>query len=245
MHCVHNGVIEGTVHLSAKVVRNLYESFNVDCIASAKTYEQLVGKKPPDDPPDNLEDDDEQQEEAAKYKKNPDEPKNAVRKRLHRKPSSWNSNDSSSSDSLEEYHAPVNKKWLFDASLIAEVAQNDPSDILLELENEKSIPKLDGSFSDNPGGEDDSTADNHDEEDDSNSNNPPNAIANEEDVAKTDDEDESIEDERHCDLCFNEGKPIRIVTNHNERCPTCLIDILHSTACVIALYKIIEAALIK
>ena len=35
VHCIHNGVIEGTVHLAAKVVRNLFDNFNVDCIASS------------------------------------------------------------------------------------------------------------------------------------------------------------------------------------------------------------------
>ena len=73
VHCVHNGIIEGTVHLAAKVVRNLFD-FNVDCIASSKTFERLDGSKPPD-PPDESEvdeDDQEQQEEGAKYKKNTD-----------------------------------------------------------------------------------------------------------------------------------------------------------------------------
>ena len=42
IQCVQNGVIQGTVHLSAKVVRNLFENFNVDCIASFKTYERLT-----------------------------------------------------------------------------------------------------------------------------------------------------------------------------------------------------------
>ena len=31
------------------------------------------------------------------------------------------------------------------------------------------------------------------------------------------DEDE----EQHCELCFREGKPIKIVSNHGDRCPTC------------------------
>ena len=44
-----------------KVVRNLYENFNVDCIASAKTFERLIGKPPPK-PPDaeDAKDDEEQ-----------------------------------------------------------------------------------------------------------------------------------------------------------------------------------------
>ena len=40
--------VQGTVHLEAKVVRNLFSIMNVDCLASARTYERLVGRKPPD-----------------------------------------------------------------------------------------------------------------------------------------------------------------------------------------------------
>ena len=29
------------------------------------------------------------------------------------------------------------------------------------------------------------------------------------------------EDEYHCDMCFRDGKSVRIVTNHDQGCPTC------------------------
>ena len=48
VQCVHQGQVQGTVHLEAKVVRDLYSLFNVDCLASSRTYERLMGKKPPD-----------------------------------------------------------------------------------------------------------------------------------------------------------------------------------------------------
>ena len=48
VQCVHKGRVQGTVHLEAKVVRDLFSLFNVDCMASSKTYQRLVGKKPPD-----------------------------------------------------------------------------------------------------------------------------------------------------------------------------------------------------
>ena len=64
--CVHNGKISGTINLQAKVVRNLYEMFDVDCITSAKTYERLVGRKPPSAPDDPMDIDDEDKEEADK-----------------------------------------------------------------------------------------------------------------------------------------------------------------------------------
>ena len=74
VQCVHNGKISGTINLQAKVVRNLYDMFDVDCIASAKTYERLVGRKPPpapDDPMD-IDEDDEDGEEADKDEDNKD-----------------------------------------------------------------------------------------------------------------------------------------------------------------------------
>ena len=49
VQCVRNGKISGNIHIQAKVIRDLYSLFDVDCVASAKTYTRLVGKKPPDD----------------------------------------------------------------------------------------------------------------------------------------------------------------------------------------------------
>ena len=48
VQCVHQGRVQGNVHLEAKVVRDLFSVLNVDCLASARTYERLVGRKPPD-----------------------------------------------------------------------------------------------------------------------------------------------------------------------------------------------------
>ena len=48
VQCVHQGRVQGNVHLEAKVVRDLFSVLNVDCLASSRTYERLVGKKPPD-----------------------------------------------------------------------------------------------------------------------------------------------------------------------------------------------------
>ena len=74
IQCVRHGRISGNIHLQAKVVRNLYDMFDVDCIASAKTYERLVGRKPPpapDDPMD-IDEDDEDRVEADKDEDNKD-----------------------------------------------------------------------------------------------------------------------------------------------------------------------------
>ena len=47
IQCVSDGKLQGTIHLSATVIRNLYDNFNVDCLASAKTFTKLVGNAPP------------------------------------------------------------------------------------------------------------------------------------------------------------------------------------------------------
>ena len=81
VQCVHRGRVQGTVHLEGKVVRDLYSLFNVDCMASSKTYERLVGKKPPDpdDGHESIEENevvpnlDDLNEEKAKDEKEEDE----------------------------------------------------------------------------------------------------------------------------------------------------------------------------
>ena len=40
VQCVVKGKVQGCVQLEGKVVRNLFATFNVDCFASAKTYER-------------------------------------------------------------------------------------------------------------------------------------------------------------------------------------------------------------
>ena len=58
IQCVSKGRVQGTIHLEAKVVRDLYTILGADCIASARTYSKLMGKKPPDPPDDNQEEED-------------------------------------------------------------------------------------------------------------------------------------------------------------------------------------------
>ena len=55
--------MSGTIRLEAVVVRNLFSLFNVDCVASVKTYTRLTGKEPPDDPLMDLSDDEEEIDE--------------------------------------------------------------------------------------------------------------------------------------------------------------------------------------
>ena len=58
IQCVSKGRVQGTIHLEAKVVRDLYTILGADCIASARTYSKLMGKKPPDPSDDDLEEED-------------------------------------------------------------------------------------------------------------------------------------------------------------------------------------------
>ena len=53
VQCVRQGRVSGTIHIQAKVIRDLYSLYDVDCIASTKTYSHLVGKEPAK-PPDDL-----------------------------------------------------------------------------------------------------------------------------------------------------------------------------------------------
>ena len=44
LQCVKDGKTVGTIHLTAKVVRDLSTYFNVDCLASPNTYSRLTGR---------------------------------------------------------------------------------------------------------------------------------------------------------------------------------------------------------
>ena len=63
IQCVRQGKISGNIHLTARVVRDLYKELDVDSIASAKTYTRLVGKKPSKPPEVSMDLDDDYEEE--------------------------------------------------------------------------------------------------------------------------------------------------------------------------------------
>ena len=70
IQCVVDGKVSGTIHLYAKVVRDLFNSISADCIASRRTYSRLMGEDPPAEPPDDpsievLGGDDEEDDEDA------------------------------------------------------------------------------------------------------------------------------------------------------------------------------------
>ena len=127
IQCVKNGIVQGTIHLSAKVVRNLYDNFNVDCIASSKIYERLTGKKPPD-PPDIENTDDDNKVDV------PDKAQNDCHDTTF---------SSTSSSTCSDNIGAITKEWIWNASFMAEIAQRDSEETLLRLENEKANVKND------------------------------------------------------------------------------------------------------
>ena len=58
IQCVSKGRVQGTIHLEAKVVRDLYTTLGADCIPSARTYAKLMGKEPPNHQDDDPEEED-------------------------------------------------------------------------------------------------------------------------------------------------------------------------------------------
>ena len=125
IQCVHNGVIKGTIHLAAKVIRNLYDNFNVDCIASSKTYEKLTGNKPPDPPDSDHDAEDDQKDKAKDVKLENGDDKHSF--------------SSASSSTCSDAIPAISKAWIWQASFMAEVAQKDSADALLKLEDEKAL----------------------------------------------------------------------------------------------------------
>ena len=72
IQCVSKGRVQGTIHLEAKVVRDLYNILGVDCAASARTFSRIMGNKPPDPPYDD-QDDEELHQPITNLEDEPDE----------------------------------------------------------------------------------------------------------------------------------------------------------------------------
>ena len=53
IQCVADGKVSGTIHLYAKVIRDLFNSISTDCLASRRTYSRLMGEDAPEEPPDD------------------------------------------------------------------------------------------------------------------------------------------------------------------------------------------------
>ena len=210
VQCVVKGKVQGCVKLEGKVVRNLFETFNVDCFASAKTYERLMGRKPPDptdegyeSPEDipNLGGEDEEEEKEEKKE-----------------------DDSIVEDHQEEKEElppdPQNPKGNQPKPSLNIIKSDNPN--LCIIETETPTTKVDHG---NVGDNDVNGCKDKDIKAASSSlydhyirfGPGPRDLQEIRLMNMKDDEDEEF----HCDLCFHEGKPIRIVKNHINRCPTC------------------------
>ena len=213
VQCVVNGRVQGNVHLEGKVVRNLSSLLNVDCLASGKTYERLMGRKPPDPLDDGYESleeiptlGDDNMEGESDLKEDVEESTDA--KNQEEEPP-----DPNVPPALRSFHAQC-----------IEMGYKDIDDC---LENIPTDPKFVAQYRKINGIAQDEDVDDNNEDDGTSMSmyeylaehgagptdrlvGMMNSIQNCED-----------EDEYHCDLCFRDGKSVRIVTNHDQGCPTC------------------------
>ena len=214
VQCVVNGQVQGNVHLEGKVVRNLSSLLNVDCLASTKTYERLMGRKPPDP----LDDGYESLEEIPTLGDDGAEGDND-----HSKGGEENTKDKESLEEEEEppdpdvppalrsFHAQCIKMGYKDIDDCLENIPTDPK-FVAQYRKINGIAQVNDLADDN---EDDSTSvyeylAEHGAGPTDRLVGMMNSIQNCQD-----------EDEYHCDMCFRDGKSVRIVTNHDQGCPTC------------------------
>ena len=202
VQCVVNGRPQGNIHLEGKVVRDLYALLNVDCLASFKTYERLMGRKPPD-PSDEG------------YESTEDIP-------------TLGGDEEGNNDKQEGKEDSINNE---DKTLEEEVPPDPP-----DLGNPSTEPRATLRAFQHPEWPNFhvfETVDKDDDEDiDSaklqkmsddlyadyvkNGPGPTDLLVARMNSMQDEDEDED-EDNKHCGLCFRDGKPIKVV----EGCPTC------------------------
>ena len=185
VQCVVNGRVQGNVHLEGKVVRDLFSLFNVDCFASSKTYERLMGRKPPDPSDEGYESPDDipilggEDEEGIDKEDNEKDEEGSITK-----------------DSLKE-----EDKDPPDPAEISNPSENQPLPTEEDHEKAKLQKMSDDLYADyykfGPGPRD------------------------LQEMKLNNKQEAELEDELHCELCFREGKPIKIVKSHGDRCPTC------------------------
>ena len=174
IQCVHQGKLQGTVHLNAIVVRNLFENFNIDCLASLKTYHKLVGKNPPKSCHDVLEESDYDDAVPSLDSSGDEMMINNEDQHDDEETTALNKQD-------KQPEPPDNHQHQLGVPPGEEINQIIERD-LVRLNNIKSdIPKpFDNS---------------HD--------------------------DDIFDEDMMCDLCFYNGKPIKITQSHTNQCPTC------------------------
>ena len=208
IQCVNGGKISGTIHLYARVVRDLFASLDVDSIASTRTFKRLMGKDPPDEPPNDKPGDDliilggDEDDEEDDIAASEDGEEDDIEASADTKENSTADND------------PQDKKDDGnDLGSIQHIYQSPP----MTLKQWRKIPKFgqirnvsvyetspgDCSISD---GEDD---DDEDEDYDDLHHDPQY-------------QNESSED-HHCQFCFLSGQPIKVTFSHKDldiACPS-------------------------
>ena len=185
VQCVVNGRVQGNVHLEGRVVRDLFSMFNVDCFASSKTYERLMGRKPPDPLDEGYESPDDipilggEDEEGIDKEDDEKDEEGSITK------DSFNE---------EEKDPP-------DPAKVGNQQKNQPLPTEEDHEKAKLQKMSDDLYADyykfGPGPRD------------------------LQEMKLNNKQEEELEDELHCELCFREGKPIKVVKSHADRCPTC------------------------
>ena len=204
VQCVKNGRVQGNIHLEGRVVRDLYSLLEVDCLASSKTYERLMGKKPPDIYDDEGYDSTgdiptlggKEDEEIDKEEKG--ETEDSIAK-----------DDQKNEDPPDPPDAkpPGNNQPIPSLQIIK---SDNPNLCVVEIESAKSS---------NIGNDAPAHNSNVYEHFEKFGPGPRDLLEFQLNSISMNDEEE--ETDFHCDLCFHEGKPLKIVTNHDNRCPTC------------------------
>ena len=219
VQCVVNGRIQGCVHLEGKVVRDLYSLFNVDCFASANTYERLLGKKPPEpvdegyESPEDIPNLGGEEEDVATKEEKEEEDSNAED---HQKIEEEEPPDPNVPPAMRSFHTQCLNMGYKDIDDCLENMPVDPT-FVAQYNKINSIIRR--------GRRDEDTSDDNAvdvfEYLAKHGPGPTDRLVGRLNSIKNHDDQDEDEDEIHCNLCFREGKPIKIVTNHNDGCPTC------------------------
>ena len=232
IQCVHDGKISWNIRIQAKVIRDLYSIFDVDCIASSRTYARLVGKqpKPPDDPrvthlDDNMEDDNIAREddksscEEERIIESSCDAERVIDSADAKEGATANTNDDAIVEAKKEENLKYDEAYL---SYISSLPVYQPSK-MTSLREWRKIPKV-GNFKNvmvyetSPGECNDSSSD----EDDDNFNED-----HEEDADHLDDHYRAADyrdpdpGETFCKFCFVSGQSISVTHSHNVLDVTC------------------------
>ena len=231
IQCVRDGKISGNIHIQAKVIRDLYTIFDVDCVASSRTYTRLVGKppKPPDDTKvpnlddiDNVDDEvieEDDEKPACDAERDIDPPSEEIEKQKEvlDATASHDAVVEAKKDAKHKY----NDEYLEYLSSL-QVCQPPP----MTLKEWRKIPQFGqirnvSVYETSPGacisdGDDDS-----DEDDDDDINDDPQAQNQYQSESSGYGYRDPDPGETFCNFCFVSGQPVRVAHSHNILEVTC------------------------